>query len=1258
MTKQNKSRKLFAVSASAALVASAIVPVASASADFNDAASISTWAVDSVKYATDNGIIGGKPGNVFDPKGTVLRGEAAKMLALGAGLEIDEEATTDFSDVQADAWFTPYIAAAVEAKIIQGKGEGKFAPNDKLTRAEAAVLFTKAYPELEAGDEDLAGFKDAAGLAEWKTDALKVAVNNGIIKGKGNGDLLAADQEISREEFAVILYRALEVTDNLVSTELEEALEALEQAVEAVKAFEEVTAENAEEVQEALDALYGAIEAVEELDAENEALEAAKELAEATEEALATSAEDIKAAVDAAKEETAKLPAAGSVNKENTAAAQAAVNAAQAAVDAANSALARANEEVTEEEAKAFEAAIKAEQAKIDAVKEAIVEANKPVVGLAVESVSAINAKQITVKFSAPVDEATATNPANYVFSYDGTKYTDVSSPTFANILETVDGVVLDEKTNTVTFTFKDANKLVNGKQLSLDVSDKILSADKTSKVAKYTGAVTVFSDTKAPSLTNAAVKSDKLVLDFDEEIATGSITTIKIDDVTVFSTVVGSATGSVTVSGSTVTVNETLANALKAVGTHNVVVYGATDKATPANTSQVTTASYTIENDVTAPTVQAVRAVEGNARAFDVVFSENVAVGSATFDVKKGNHTFTIVSNGTDSTVTNPANGTAAAQYKVVYFDLKADGKTNDAGAAKTTGNARVARVIFSDDVTGVTSSYVNPLYTTGENTTSLSVKVNGYKDTANLVGSEYNGSISLSKDLSAPVIKAGLDNKINGSGQLEVKFNKPVNVVDGAKITVKDKDGMPRTATVASGSGTDTLVLNVAGYTLTQANEKAPFTVEFAQGAVQAVSEKIFNSALSVVINRTATGDAVVDGVATVSASTLNAVTGVYDNVITITYPQPVDASAINLANYTLDNAALPANSKIEINNTDTVVKITLPEGFATVNNQKLLQISTNVKTKTGSAIVNSVTTKQPYSQLLSFSDNTQPTLVKAEYLVADTNTSTTTKRIKLTFNENLTNTDLTGNADAANDIELIINGAKKTVTVSDKVVGDNELVVVVADDLNISQSTIINVLGLTATNTSVAIKDGKGNVAKASTATATTKVFDIELANDEATATAAAAAFRTTHSAILGKTTADVATTDQPNLTAALSAYTSAPALVQTKLASEKTLLDSLQVKIDLLTAKAVIEAPIALTVPVANNTAADAKTYVEGQLAANSALAGFTIAVTDGATTPFTAADPGVSNGTYKFTVTLTKNGQSVTTAEVTATIANS
>jgi len=47
---------------------------------FADSADISSWAADAVAWAQSVGIINGKPGNVFDPKGQATRAEVAAVL--------------------------------------------------------------------------------------------------------------------------------------------------------------------------------------------------------------------------------------------------------------------------------------------------------------------------------------------------------------------------------------------------------------------------------------------------------------------------------------------------------------------------------------------------------------------------------------------------------------------------------------------------------------------------------------------------------------------------------------------------------------------------------------------------------------------------------------------------------------------------------------------------------------------------------------------------------------------------------------------------------------------------------------------------------------------------------------------------------------------------------------------------------------------------------------------------------------------------
>jgi trimeric autotransporter adhesin len=208
MAKQNKGRKFVAASATAALVASAIVPVASAAV--NDFNKVAPYAQDAVQYLVDNGVVQGDEKGNFNPKGTITRAEAATIFANFFELEAGEE--NPFTDVKAGAWYEDAITGAYAAGLVNGLDDTTFGPSKTLTRAEAATLLARAF-ELE-GEADLSDFADAKGLASWKAEALAVAVEYGVITGiEKNGKLyLDADSPITREQFATIFHRTLDAT--------------------------------------------------------------------------------------------------------------------------------------------------------------------------------------------------------------------------------------------------------------------------------------------------------------------------------------------------------------------------------------------------------------------------------------------------------------------------------------------------------------------------------------------------------------------------------------------------------------------------------------------------------------------------------------------------------------------------------------------------------------------------------------------------------------------------------------------------------------------------------------------------------------------------------------------------------------------------------------------------------------------------------------------------------------------------------------
>lgn len=237
MAKQNKGRKFFAASATAALVASAIVPVASA-AQVNDYNKISGYAKEAVQSLVDAGVIQGDTNGNFNPLNTVTRAQAAEIFT--KALELEADGDVNFSDVKKGAWYYNSIAAVVANGIFEGVSANEFAPNKSLTRSEAAKVLVDAFG-LE-GSESLSQFADASQVKGWAKSALETAVANGIFTGsEENGKLnLKPNAAITRQDFAVVFARTLDLAVETVDA----SIKAINNTTVEVTFDEEVDTDN------------------------------------------------------------------------------------------------------------------------------------------------------------------------------------------------------------------------------------------------------------------------------------------------------------------------------------------------------------------------------------------------------------------------------------------------------------------------------------------------------------------------------------------------------------------------------------------------------------------------------------------------------------------------------------------------------------------------------------------------------------------------------------------------------------------------------------------------------------------------------------------------------------------------------------------------------------------------------------------------------------------------------------------------------
>ncbi|HLG25366.1 MAG TPA: S-layer homology domain-containing protein, partial [Candidatus Gracilibacteria bacterium] len=190
----------------ALFLACGILPGLAAAVSFPDV-SEKTVNFNAVEYLKAKGIVSGYPDGTFQPDKTINRAEAVKMVLLASATPLESNELLGFPDVSSGDWFFQYVRAAVTADIIEGYPDGSFKPANNINVAESLKIIllsfkvtlgtppsTKPYPDVDA-DTWYAHYADYGKLKQliWPLD----------------DGLLHADRDITRGEFAQIIYRLM-----------------------------------------------------------------------------------------------------------------------------------------------------------------------------------------------------------------------------------------------------------------------------------------------------------------------------------------------------------------------------------------------------------------------------------------------------------------------------------------------------------------------------------------------------------------------------------------------------------------------------------------------------------------------------------------------------------------------------------------------------------------------------------------------------------------------------------------------------------------------------------------------------------------------------------------------------------------------------------------------------------------------------------------------------------------------------------------
>ena len=147
---------------------------------------------------TENGIVEGNGDGTFAPKNSVTRAEFCKMV--NNVWKYTEKSDTGFTDVNESHWYYNHVLIGKKAGYIQGFEDGTFRGENPVTREEACTFVCRV-----AGLYELPFTKAINDpVSDWAMPYVKKVLANGFIKLEA-GDTLRATENMTRGEVASLL---------------------------------------------------------------------------------------------------------------------------------------------------------------------------------------------------------------------------------------------------------------------------------------------------------------------------------------------------------------------------------------------------------------------------------------------------------------------------------------------------------------------------------------------------------------------------------------------------------------------------------------------------------------------------------------------------------------------------------------------------------------------------------------------------------------------------------------------------------------------------------------------------------------------------------------------------------------------------------------------------------------------------------------------------------------------------------------------
>lgn len=186
--------------------------------DFTDV-SRSDWYYQFVDYVTSKGYFNGVADKTFAPADNMTRAMFVTVLFRFHGAKGDRSQSA-FTDVAPGEWYTDAINWAAANRIVDGVGDGKFAPNDPITRAQMCTmierylaLYKKAWKVTLPETGSVSVMVDESAIPAYALAAVKQCQRHGLVNGFEDGTFRPNDLS-TRAQVAAVIYRLSYLVQN------------------------------------------------------------------------------------------------------------------------------------------------------------------------------------------------------------------------------------------------------------------------------------------------------------------------------------------------------------------------------------------------------------------------------------------------------------------------------------------------------------------------------------------------------------------------------------------------------------------------------------------------------------------------------------------------------------------------------------------------------------------------------------------------------------------------------------------------------------------------------------------------------------------------------------------------------------------------------------------------------------------------------------------------------------------------------------